>query len=234
MSKWMRWVSIILPLTIIVVGLGAVVIWSWHPERFPLRTVQVRAQLKQLKESDIKATVLPFLSQGFFRVSVRAIRDELQHLPWVQSVEVRRIWPDVLQVSIQEQMAQAKWGEKGILSTDGTIFYPDPDTIPLKLPQFEGPNERAKEMQQQYLALLEALVPIGLTVEKLNLAPNGAWQMVLDNGMTVILGRTGLNDRINRFVLAYQSNLQAQSQRIAYVDLRYTNGFAIGWKTGVQ
>ena len=226
--------SVILPLAIIVVGLGALVVWSWHPDRFPLRIVQVRAQLKQLKESDIKTTVLPFLSQGFFRLSVRSIRDELQQLPWVQSVEVRRVWPDILQIAVQEQMAQAKWGEKGVLSTEGKIFYPDPQTIPSKLPQFEGPDARAKEMQQQYLALLEALGPIGLTVQKLDLSANGAWQMLLDNGMTVILGKTGLSDRINRFVMAYQSNLQAQSQRIAYVDLRYTNGFAVGWKAGVQ
>jgi cell division protein FtsQ len=234
MYKWMRTVSIILPLLIIVVGLGILVVWSGNSDRFPLRMVEVRGQLKQLKENEIKAAVLPFLAQGFFALPVWSIRDELQHLPWVQSVSIRRIWPDKLIISVQEQVAQARWKDKGILSTEGKIFYPVSLAMSSGLPQFEGPPERAKEMQQQYLALLEVLRPVGLMVQKLSLSPNGVWQMMLDNGMTLILGKTGLSERMNRFVLAYPSNLRGQNQRIAYVDLRYTNGFAIGWKTGVQ
>ena len=73
---------------------------------------------------------------------------------------------------------------------------------------------------------------MGLTIQELDLSTNGSWKILLDNGIAVILGKTGLSERMTRFMLAYQHSLQAQSQQIAYIDLRYTNGFAIGWKAG--
>lgn len=230
MSNWMRAVSILLPLGIIVVSLVALVVWSRHPERFPLKTVEVRTALKHVKEEEIKASILPFFDKGFFWLNVQAVQACLNQLPWVQSVDIRRVWPDRLVVSVEEKAAQASWGEKGVLSTDGIIFYPEVATIPEKLPRFEGPKSEALVMQQQYFALLEQLGPIGLTIRSLKLSLNGSLQIMLDNGISIILGKNAMNERMARFVLAYQGSLQAQSQRIAYVDLRYTNGFAIGWK----
>lgn len=208
--------------------------WSKQPDRFPLRTIDVTAELKAMKEQDIKATVLPFLPKGFFWVDVDSVQQSLTRLPWIQSAEIRRVWPDRLEISVQEKTAQARWGEEGVLSTEGVVFYPDVTTLPEKLPRFYGPSDRAKEVLHQYLNLLELLSPIGLTVQSLALSAEGSWRLVLDNGVAIILGKTGLSERMGRFVLAYQGSLQAQIQRIAYIDLRYTNGFAIGWKKSVQ
>ncbi len=234
MSKWVRVGSIILPLALIVAGLSALVIWSREPDRFPLRKVEVRSVLKYVREDEIEAAVSPFLAKGFFWLNVRSVQANLQQIPWVQSVGVRRVWPDRLQVLVQERTAQARWGDKGVLSTEGVIFYPAPDTISDKLPRFDGPNGYAKEMLENYLTFLEVLGPIGLTVQSVGLSPNGSWQIMLDNDVAVILGKTALVERLARFVLAYQSRLQTEKEHIAYVDLRYTNGFAIGWKKGVQ
>jgi cell division protein FtsQ len=234
MSIWMRILSIVLPCGIIVAGVGALVVWSRHPERFALRTIEVRAELKHVQEDDIKANVLPFLSQGFFWLNVQSVQDSLKRLPWVHTVEIRRVWPDRLQIKVQEQTPQARWGDQGILSTEGIIYYPELSSIPDKLPRFDGPDDSAKEMLQHYLTLLEHLGPIGLTVKALDLSPNGSWRIMLNNGIDVILGKAGLSERLARFVLAYQGSLQAQSEKIAYIDLRYTNGFAVGWKKGGQ
>lgn len=229
MSSWMRAVSILLPLGIIVVSVLALMVWS-RQDRFPLKTVEVHTALKYVKEEEIKASVLPFFDKGFFGLNVQAVQACLKQLPWVQSIDIRRMWPDRLVVSVQEKAAQARWGDKGVLSTEGNIFYPELTSIPDKLPRFDGPKSEALAMQQQYFALLEQLGPIGLTIRSLKLSLNGSLQIMLDNGISIILGKNAMNERMARFVLAYQGSLQAQSQRIAYVDLRYTNGFAIGWK----
>lgn len=230
MSIGVRIVSIILPLAIILVSFSLLVVWSRHPDRFPLRTVEICSPLKHLNEAELKASVSPFLDKGFFALDVQAVQACLKGLPWVQSVDIRRVWPDRLLVSVEEKTAQAKWGEKGVLSTEGVIFYPEVATIPEKLPQFDGPTSEALLMQQQYFALLEQLGTVGLTIQALNLSLNGTLKIVLDNGISIRLGKNTMNERMARFVLAYQGSLQAQSQRIAYVDLRYTNGLAIGWK----
>ncbi len=231
MSSFTRLISITVPVIIIVVGLGSLVVWSRQPDRFPLKTVEIRSGLKEVTEDEIKAQVLPYLDKGFFWLNVSAVQKNLQLLPWVQAVELRRIWPDKLLIVVQEKRAQARWGEKGILSTDGAIFYPT-GNIPEGIPQFNGPETRAKEVLQQYLTLLEMLGPIGLTVQQLDLSMDGSWRMRLDSGLDVILGKTGLHERMARFVLAYKGSFHAESMRIAYIDLRYTNGFAIGWKEG--
>jgi cell division septal protein FtsQ len=40
-----------------------------------------------------------------------------------------------------------------------------------------------------------------------------------------------LYNAASRFLQAFKSNLQEQAGQIAVVDLRYTNGFAVQWKT---
>lgn len=230
MSMRMRVVSILLPLVIMLVSVSLLVIWSRHSERFPLKTVEIRTPLQHVKEAEIRASILPFFDKGFFWLNVKAVQACLKELPWVQSVDIRRVWPDRLVVSVTEKTAQARWGEQGVLSTDGNIFYPDLATIPEKLPLFNGPKSEALGMQQQYFSLLEQLGPVGLTIRSMKLSLNGSLQIMLDNGISIILGKTAMNERMARFVLAYQARLQAQSQKIATVDLRYTNGLAIGWK----
>lgn len=230
MSIWVRIVCTLLPMGLVASGLIVLIVWTQQTDRFPLRSINIGSELHQVSENDIQTVVKPHLIQGFFGLDVEAVQKSLKQLPWVESAEVRRVWPDQLVVLIKEQTAQARWGEKGILSTEAVIFYPETPMVSDKLPLFMGPDERAKEMLQQYLSTLELLGPTGLAVRVLELSPSGVWQIMLDNGVAVILGKTGLNERTARFVQAYRNNLQMQIQRIAYVDLRYTNGFSIGWK----
>ena len=230
-----RKIFIFLPPVIILVIFLWFVLWSRHSDRFPLRHLEISSPLHLVKEAEIAVRVLPFFDKGFFWLNVQAVQACLRQIPWVQTAHVRRVWPDRLLISVEEKKAQAKWGEKGVLSTDGVIFYPEVATIPQKLPQFDGPTSEALLMQQHYFALLEQLGAVGLTIQSLNLSLNGALKIMLDNGIFIILGKHAMNERMSRFVLAYQASLQAQSEGIAYVDLRYANGFAIGWKAaGVQ
>ena len=48
--------------------------------------------------------------------------------------------------------------------------------------------------------------------------------------MTVRLGRRQVDERFERFVSAARKIVGAARRDIAYVDMRYTNGFAIGWR----
>lgn len=230
MPSFLRSMAIVAPIVTIAAGVSGLVVWSRQSDRFPLRTVEVQLDLKKIRGSEITSTVTPFLPAGFFGINVRSVQENVQRLPWAQSVEVKRVWPDRLLILVQEKRAQARWGKNGLLSTEGAIFYPELDSIPDNLPQFIGPADRSKEMVQQYLTLLEMLAPIGLTVKQLTVSDEGSWRMVLDNGLTIIIGKAGVHERIARFVLAYPENLQSQVQQLEYVDLRYTSGFAVGWK----
>ncbi len=57
-----------------------------------------------------------------------------------------------------------------------------------------------------------------------------AWQMTLDNGIELRFGRGDVDALLDRFARVYLRVLSASATRIAAVDLRYTNGFAVRWK----
>lgn len=224
-----KWIIILLSVGTVVGGFSALAVWLEHSERFPLRVVEIRDDLKKIKPEEVTQTLASYLGQGFFGLEMEGIQKKLTDLPWASKVSVRRIWPDKIAISIKERIPQALWEEKGVLSTEGVVFFPDLATLPRDLPRFRGPIQRAKEIQQHYFSLLEMMGPLGISISELHLLPDGTWQMNLGNGIAIILGKTAFNERVTRLVLAYRG-IQDKLNRIAYLDLRYTNGLAIGWK----
>ena len=55
-------------------------------------------------------------------------------------------------------------------------------------------------------------------------------EMDLDSGVTVRLGRREVDERIERFIHTASQVISHRLTEIAYVDMRYSNGFAIGWR----
>jgi len=66
----------------------------------------------------------------------------------------------------------------------------------------------------------------------LELASRGAWQIMVAPDLLVILGTTDLPSRLTRFVNAYEKGLKTQVGKVAYIDMRYSSGMAVGWKSG--
>ncbi len=71
-----------------------------------------------------------------------------------------------------------------------------------------------------------------LTAVRLDL--RGAWEFDLDNGITVRLGRRQVDERFRASCTAGVGQIAAHASDINYIDMRYTNGFAIGWRAGGQ
>jgi len=54
-----------------------------------------------------------------------------------------------------------------------------------------------------------------------------AWQLWLDNGLLLVLGRERSEARLERFVAVYHDTIGRLPWQPSYVDLRYDNGFAL-------
>jgi cell division protein FtsQ len=235
MSIGLRLLATILPLGIIVGGILGFLDVVKQPGRFPLRFIEIQNELKWMPPEAISQVVSPYLQQGFFGIDVEAIQKQVNDLPWVSKSHVQRVWPDRISIALTEQNPLARFGETGVLSTEGKIFYPEIlSVLPPGCPWFKGPEKAAMEMLKQYLDFLEMLSPLGLSISELSLSNEGAYRIMLDNGIAIILGKAALNERMGRFILMYPSQLKKETQRIAYLDLRYTNGMAIGWKAVIN
>ncbi len=233
MSFGFRSIIMVLPLGLALGGILCVLLIVKQPGRFPLRIIEIQNELKWLKPEAISQVVSPNLEQGFFGIDVEAVQKQINQLPWVANSDVQRVWSDKLFITITEQNPLARWGDAAILSTEGKIFYPESIDLPMGSPWFKGPEKAAVEMLKQYLDFLEMLSPLGLSIAELNLSDEGSYKILLDNGIAIILGKTALNERLSRFILVYPNQLKKEIERIAYLDLRYTNGMAIGWKANM-
>ena len=169
---------------------------------------------------------------GLVSVDLAAVRRAVEQLPWVDSATVERQWPRALNIRVTEQVAAARWGANGLLNTRGELFISEARHIPPELPRLSGPQGSEGEVARRYLAAQGQLIEAGMRLTAVRLDARGAWEFDLDNGITVRLGRRQIDERFARFVAAGVGQIATHASDIGYIDMRYTNGFAIGWRQG--
>src|SRR5574341_52628 len=194
--------------------------WLLEPERFPVREVRVTGQLTRLSAADIEAAV-PRAAGNFFAADLAQVRAAVEKLPWVRRVEVRRVWPSALQVTVEEHVALGRWGDDRLVNTHGETFSGKTKEA---LPAFVAPAGTSQEVLRRYRRFSEIVAPLGTTIERVVLSPRHAWQLRLGNGQQIMLGRDAdaAEARLRQFVEVYP-----KTKRHDYVDLRYPNGFAV-------
>ncbi|HEX4024973.1 MAG TPA: cell division protein FtsQ/DivIB [Steroidobacteraceae bacterium] len=197
----------------------------------PITRVTVSGRLQHVSPLDVEKVVRARLGHaGFVTVNLSDISRGLAALPWVASAAVQRSWPHGLTVQIVEQSAVARWNDDALVNALGVAFLHDPRFVPPELPQLAGPAGSEQEVTARYLAIQGHLTEVGLRLTTLSLDARGAWNFTLDDGVAVRLGREHVDQRFDRFMLVAARLVRARATDIAYVDMRYGNGFAIGWK----
>jgi cell division protein FtsQ len=195
-------------------------------ELFPVLGVEVRNRPEHTSSEEIQAALSGRIARNFFAVDLAEVRATLEALPWVRRVEVRRVWPDRLELALEEHSALARWSDEGLVNTHGERFFASSDA---DLPIFVGPPGSEREMARRYVRFAALLEPLGAAPERVVLSARLAWQLRLDNGLNLLLGRDAdaAERRLARFVEAYAETLGRIARRHQYVDLRYPNGFAV-------
>ena len=191
---------------------------------FPLHEVRVTSALTHLTSEDIETMIKREIKGNFFTLDLAATRAAFEKLPWVRKAGVRRHWPARLDVTLEEHVPLARWGNLALVNTHGEVFEARYDW---DLPVFVGSAESAKEIAIQYEYFRRSLAAIGKTPVQVQLSARRAWEVRLDGGPTLELGREQVEARLARFVAAYSRSLGRLGRRIDYVDLRYSNGFAV-------
>jgi len=204
-------------LVLLAGGLTAV---AWALDR-PLRVIS---------PGDIEKAVAPFSRAGFMSADLDDIQRAVEALPWVEHARIQRRWPNSLHVTVIEQTAAARWRESGLLNTRGQLFVRSATHVPAELPRLSGPDGTESQVAQRYLSVQGRMLEAGMRIAALRLDERGAWELDLDSGVTVRLGRRDVEDRIDRFIHTASQVISHRLNEITYVDMRYSNGFAIGWR----
>jgi cell division protein FtsQ len=210
----------------------AAVLWLARLPLYPLRDLVVAAPLNQVAPAQVEYAARRAVTGNFFTVDLDRVRETFEKLPWVRRVQVRRMWPAGLEVSIEEHVAAARWrqgdGEQWLVSERGEVFGA---TSEEDLPLLAGQQSSAPEVLRRYREFSETLAPLGRRPGAVSLSPRLAWQVRLEDGAVIELGRdqakSSVDERLRRFVAAHGELAARVPAAAAVVDLRYPNGFAI-------
>lgn len=190
---------------------------------FSINAVRVVTPMAHVTREQVEEIVRREVRGTFFTLQLASARAAFEKLPWVRSAAVRRQWPGGLEVALTEHEPLARWGREALVNVQGEVFAAAFDG---PLPVFNGPQGAAKEMAIQYDHFRRSLSTIGRTPGEINVSPRRAWQVRLDDGMTLDLGREHVEERLRRFVAVYPRTIARMTRPVDRIDLRYANGFA--------
>ena len=195
-----------------------------HLPVFPLRKVDVKGELHHVNREQVQFIVAREMKGNFFTLDLNRTRAAFEKLPWVRNVNVRRHWPDRLEVAIEEHVVLARWGGTALVNTHGELFKAASNAL---LPEFNGPEDSASEVTRHYADFTRLLKPLNLAPTRMTLSERRALELKLNNGLVVELGRDKVRERLEKFVGVYERTVAKLPQAVAYADLRYPNGFAV-------
>ena len=195
----------------------------------PIETVTVEGPFERVPVIQVEAAVGDLQEAGFLSVDLEAVVSRIESIDWVDEVIVRRRWPGTLFVRIVEQVPAARWGDDGLLNTRGELFVEHARHVPMELPRLSGPDGSQTMVAERYLELRNMLTKGGFSLKALSLDARGAWQFTLGGGVEVRVGRDAVAERLRRFERYAAPLITDRMAEVAYVDLRYSRGFAIGW-----
>jgi cell division protein FtsQ len=195
----------------------------------PVRRVLVEGAFQRVTPPEIESAVVEVVNGGLATVELDRVRDRIERIDWVDRAVVQRRWPDALRVLVTEQVAAARWNQAGLLNARGELFIRNARYVPPELPLLEGPEGSEGAVAQLYLDSQGRLLEAGLRLTGVRLDDRGAWEIELANGVVVKLGRQAVTDRLDRFIRLASPLVAKRPAEIKYVDMRYTNGFSVGW-----
>lgn len=217
-------------LTLLALPVVGVLNGSFASDRWPLRHLELNAELRRVSAEQIQRVAMQHTGEGFFALSLTDLRDALVQLPWVESVQVRKRWPDTVVVKLLEFQPYAIWDERALVSRSGRLFeVPGIESL-AGLPRLSGPDDAVATVVNFHADAVRALEVARLGVERTRLSDRGSWTVVVDGGAELVLGRHEAAERLARFADTIAALMQTRPHHaLRHADLRYPNGYALSW-----
>lgn len=218
-------------LVFVVIGylLYSTISWMLDEQRLPLSRVVVQGKLEYTSDNDIQIALSQIGDIGtFMSQNVDELQQAIIQLPWISQASIRKQWPDIIKIYLTEHQASAIWNGNALLNEFGDTFDGDIALLNEDKVKLYGPKNSSHAVLKTWRESNPLFAPLGLAIDSLVLNDRRAWQIILDNGIRLELGKESLTERIERFISLYY-RLGDKTEKISYIDLRYDTGAAVGW-----
>lgn len=218
-----------------------IVMWVARQPLFAIRGIDVDGDVGRNSVATIRANALPRLAGNFFTLDLGTARRAFESVPWVRQAVLHRVWPNKLQVRLEEHRAVALWVTTGsedesdtLVNNFGEVFEANlGDVEDDALPTLRGPEGEAAHMLAVWGRLKQVFAPLDVGIDTLELSGRGSWRATLDSGAQIELGRGSdaeVAERTQRFVSTVTQVTQRFQRPLEYADLRHNEGYAVRLK----
>ena len=216
----------------------------YHSPRFNIAITEING-LQQISQNQVllKISELAQPDRNLVRFDLDRLRRNLELIPWVKTVVVRRVLPDKLIVDIEERqpVAFARVGQGTLLiDEEGTLLENNPEKLSqadfpviLGMESGYGPEilRRNRERIDLYLQLIRALnrggAGLSRDLSEVHLQDPGNVSVILIGDTVLVnLGRDDFQKKFRRY-LAASRELKKKYRNLDSVDLRYRDQVVI-------
>ncbi|MDF1582886.1 MAG: FtsQ-type POTRA domain-containing protein [Methyloprofundus sp.] len=235
MTAWRAQIRIAVGALIVVVSM---LVWpllqDMIKEARPIRHVGVEGEFQYISKEDIQSKIIPLIQDGYFAIDLQEIQQAVMSLPWAEKVQVQRIWPDGVKLKLYEQKPVVRWQTDSLLNVRGEVFKPSNIDEFKFLPALYGPAEQRQQLLEIMYGLSVSLMDQGLRLTEFRVSNRQSWLLAMENGMTVQLGRFEPLNKLTLLLKAFVVSGSELVNKMAYVDMRYPNGYAVRWRENEQ
>jgi cell division protein FtsQ len=147
-------------------------------------------------------------------------RQKLKTNPWIADATVLKLYPDRLQITVQEREAFALWQKEGkiyVIAGDGTMVEPFVKGRITGLPLVVGPG--AETRARDFLALLDRFPEVRDQMRAAILVGERRWNLRLKSGTTVRLPEANPEQALPTLI-ALDRDKRLLSRDVSGIDMR--------------
>ena len=195
---------------------------------FPIKNV-TSSELINVNKDDISKNVKYLYSKSFFDIDLNYLKNKLEKIEWIRKINVRRSYPNEIIIDIEEHTPILIWNNKMYINMYGEKF--NVSKIDKNIPMLISDESRINEVFAYFKLFNEKLSSRKLDFKITKIMENEIRSLTisLSSGINIQLGSKDVNIKIPLFFEIYNSLNTRDLNKIRYIDMRYSNGFSVGW-----
>ena len=226
-------ITIILLLTIIII-IAFIIKNNFNNEKIYFQITDITIDLKNIENSsvdDIREVAKKYVrSKSFFNIDINYLQSKIENIDWISSANIRRSYPNEIIIFVTEHIPIAIWNNKDYLNQFGEIFTANKKNN--KLPILISKNNKNKIIFEYLSLFSNDLIRHNINEKVLKIIEDDirSISVILSSGITIKLGSKNVKEKIDIFFKVYQTLNSSDLSKMRYIDMRYSNGFSVGWK----
>jgi cell division protein FtsQ len=199
---------------------------------FPIKNISIESIIININKDDVFEKSKNYLdSKSFFNFKINILKKEIEKVSWVKSADIRRVYPGEIKIYIEEHIPIAIWNNESYMNNIGDIFFIN--NIKKNLPILIS-NQSGNKIMFEYFSLLLKYISdenFDIKIKKIEENDIRSLSAYLSSGIIVKFGSKDIRGKIRTFIKVYKTLNTSDLEKIRYIDMRYSNGFSIGWKS---